>query len=53
MPDMKKKYVEEVRAALQSKLELKNVMQIPKLQKIVTLQITTVHLFTLQTQGNG
>ena len=35
MPDMKKKYVEEVRAALQSKLELKNVMQIPKLQKIV------------------
>ena len=35
MPDMKKKYVEEVRAALQSKLELKNVMQIPKIQKIV------------------
>ena len=35
MPDMKKKYVEEVRAALQSKLELKNVMQIPKLRKIV------------------
>ena len=35
MPDMKKKYVEEVRAALQSKLELKNVMQIPKFQKIV------------------
>ena len=35
MPDMKKKYVEEVRSALQSKLELKNVMQIPKIQKIV------------------
>ena len=35
MPDMKKKYVEEVRAALQSKLELKNVMQIPKFKKIV------------------
>ena len=35
MPDMKKKYVDEVRAALQAKLALKNVMQIPKLQKIV------------------
>ena len=35
MPDMKKKYVEEVRGALQAKLALKNVMQIPKLQKIV------------------
>ena len=35
MPDMKKKYVEEVRAALQSKLALKNVMQIPKIKKIV------------------
>ncbi len=35
MPDMKKKYVEEVRSALQAKLGLKNVMQIPKLEKIV------------------
>ncbi len=35
MPDMKKKYNEEVRNALQSKLGLKNVMQIPKLEKIV------------------
>jgi len=35
MPDMKKKYVDEVRGALQAKLALKNVMQIPKLQKIV------------------
>ena len=35
MPDMKKKYVEEVRAALQAKLALKNVMQIPKIKKIV------------------
>ena len=31
MPDMKKKYNEEVRSALQAKLGLKNVMQIPKL----------------------
>ncbi|MDD3886168.1 MAG: 50S ribosomal protein L5 [Victivallaceae bacterium] len=35
MPDMKKKYNDEVRAALQQKLGLKNVMQIPKLVKIV------------------
>jgi len=35
MPDMKKKYNEEVRSALQTKLGLKNVMQIPKLEKIV------------------
>ena len=35
MPDMKKKYNEEVRSALQAKLGLKNVMQIPKLEKIV------------------
>ena len=35
MPDMKKKYVEEVRKALQAELGLKNVMQIPKLEKIV------------------
>ena len=35
MPDMKKKYMEEVRGALQAKLGLKNVMQIPKLEKIV------------------
>ena len=35
MPDMKKKYNDEVRAALQAKLGCKNVMQIPKLEKIV------------------
>ncbi|MBQ7207191.1 MAG: 50S ribosomal protein L5 [Lentisphaeria bacterium] len=35
MPDMKKKYVDEVRGALQAKLALKNVMQIPKIKKIV------------------
>ena len=35
MPDMKKKYVEEVRKALQAELGLKNVMLIPKLEKIV------------------
>ena len=35
MPDMKKKYDEEVRKALAEKLGIKNVMQIPKLQKIV------------------
>ena len=35
MPDMKKKYMDEVRGALQAKLGLKNVMQIPKLEKIV------------------
>ena len=35
MPDMKKKYDEEVRQALADKLGIKNVMQIPKLRKIV------------------
>jgi len=35
MPDMKKKYNEEVRSALAEKLGIKNVMQIPKLVKIV------------------
>ena len=35
MPDMKEKYIKEVRSALQAKLGLKNVMQIPKLEKIV------------------
>ncbi len=35
MPDMKKHYNEVVRPALQQKLGLKNVMEIPKLQKIV------------------
>ena len=35
MPDMKKKYDEEIRQALAEKLGIKNVMQIPKLQKIV------------------
>ena len=35
MPDMMKKYKDEVRGALQSKLGYKNVMQIPKLDKIV------------------
>ena len=35
MPDMQKKYKEEIRPALQAKLGLKNVMQIPGLKKIV------------------
>ena len=35
MPDMSKKYRDEVRPALQAQLGLKNVMQIPKLEKIV------------------
>ena len=35
MPDMKEKYMKEVRGALQAKLGLKNVMEIPKLEKIV------------------
>lgn len=35
MPDMKQKYTSEIRAALQAKLGYKNVMQIPKLAKIV------------------
>lgn len=35
MPDMKKKYNEEVRSALAEKLGIKNVMQIPKLVKII------------------
>ena len=35
MPEMKEKYVKDVRSALQAKLGLKNVMEIPKLEKIV------------------
>ena len=35
MPDMKKKYNEEVVPALKAKLGITNVMQVPKLQKIV------------------
>lgn len=35
MPDMKKKYNDEVRAVLKEKFGFKNVMQIPKLEKIV------------------
>ena len=35
MPDMMKKYNDEVRAALQQKMGYKNVMQIPSLRKIV------------------
>ena len=35
MPDMMKKYKDEIRPALQSKLGYRNVMQIPKLEKIV------------------
>ncbi|MDD2403447.1 MAG: 50S ribosomal protein L5 [Victivallaceae bacterium] len=35
MPDMKKKYNEVVKAALKEKFGFTNVMQIPKLQKIV------------------
>ena len=35
MPDMMKKYNDEVRPALRSKLGYANVMQIPRLQKIV------------------
>lgn len=35
MPDMRKYYNEQVRPALQEKLGLKNVMEIPKLKKIV------------------
>ena len=35
MPDMKKKYMGEIRPALQAKIGCKNVMQIPKLEKIV------------------
>ena len=35
MPDMMQKYKSEIRPALQTKLGLKNVMQIPKLEKIV------------------
>ncbi len=35
MPDMKKKYNEEVIPALKEKLGYTNVMQVPKLQKIV------------------
>ncbi len=35
MPDMKKKYKEEIVPALKAKRNYKNVMQIPKLEKIV------------------
>ena len=35
MPDMRKKYLEEVRKALAEKLNIANVMDIPKLEKIV------------------
>jgi len=35
MPDMMKKYKDQVQGELQAKLGLKNVMQIPKLEKIV------------------
>lgn len=35
MPDMKKKYNDEVKAAMKEKFGFKNDMQIPKLQKIV------------------
>ena len=35
MPDMRKKYLEEVRKALAEKLHIANVMDIPKLEKIV------------------
>ncbi len=35
MPDMYKKYCDEIRPALKEKLGLANVMQIPKLEKIV------------------
>ena len=35
MPDMKKKYDEEIRQALAAQLGITNVMQIPKLTKIV------------------
>lgn len=35
MPDMLKKYKEEIVPALKEKLKLDNVMQVPKLQKIV------------------
>ena len=35
MPDMKKKYNEEVVPALKAKLGITNVMQVPKLQKFV------------------
>ena len=42
MPDMKKKYDEEVRKALAEKLGIKNVMQIPKLQKTKEAAFCTV-----------
>ena len=35
MPDMKKKYKEQIIPELQKKLGVKNVMQVPKLEKIV------------------
>ena len=35
MPRLKQKYIDEVKGALQQQLELANVMQVPKLEKIV------------------
>ena len=35
MPDMKKKYEEEVVPALKEKLGISNIMEVPKLKKIV------------------
>ena len=49
MPDMQKKYKEEIRPALQAKLGLKNVMQIPGLKRLLSaleyLQTLIVTLF--------
>lgn len=38
IPNYKRKYVDEVRPALQKRLNLKNVMQVPRLEKIVINQ---------------
>ena len=35
MTDLKKKYAEEIRSALQEELSLKNVMEVPRIAKIV------------------
>ena len=35
MTDLKKKYAEEIRSALQEELSLKNVMEVPRITKIV------------------
>ena len=40
MPDMRKKYLEEVRKALAEKLNIANVMDIPKLEKIVISRLS-------------